>query len=230
MDVVYEKKFEQAGKIPYAVWKYSDPFVEEPEDERKCAPLLFIPGNEGSYRQARSLGSWLANTDYDKKKCVIVYSADLLRQWSVLSNKIVEEQAKFIATVIPSIRALHDANTTLVIVGHSMGGIVGRLALDRVQDDNTVFMSLAAPMEKAALNIDKNRPFKYEAVVRARKVISISGGFADVQVQPSGMLTTDVVSLTTETMPMVWASVDHQAIVWVHQVIEYVGRTIHSLI
>lgn len=126
------------------------------------APVLFIPGNSGSYKQTRSLASvalrkgidndWFHHLDY--------FTVDLNEEYSALFGGVLEEQTQFIEHSIRAILKLyqrlpHPPNK-IVIVGHSIGGKIAQKLLsspDTAQLINTV-ITLASPMDKPVLNWD----------------------------------------------------------------------------
>lgn len=126
------------------------------------APVLFIPGNSGSYKQARSLASvalrkgidndWFQHLDY--------FVVDLNEEYSALFGGVLEEQTHFIEHAIKAILKLYQRveypPKKIVIIGHSIGGKIAQKLLtlsDTAQLINTV-ITLASPMDKPVLNWD----------------------------------------------------------------------------
>lgn len=225
MSVSYDLELQQEIGLPYRLYRYSSP-EDEPEDPYSCKPVLFVPGNQGSYKQARSIGYWLATHGADK--CMTTYTADLLEQWSVVSDRTLLNQASFIQDAITWIRSKHQTDK-LIIVGHSMGSVVARLAIHQVDESGSIsLVFLAAPMASPALDIDYRRLFAYTRDIVGQHV-RVSGGHNDVQVLP---VKEDPARnlIRSDKIPLVWSAPDHQAIVWVHQIIDHLGRLIYKLI
>lgn len=126
------------------------------------APVLFIPGNSGSYKQSRSLASvalrkgidndWFHHLDY--------FAVDLNEEYSALFGGVLEDQVKFIEHSIRAILKLYERlkfpPKKLIIVGHSIGGKLVQKLLTSPETAkliNTV-ITLASPMDKAVLNWD----------------------------------------------------------------------------
>lgn len=126
------------------------------------APILFIPGNSGSYKQSRSLASvalrkgidndWFQHLDY--------FAVDLNEEYSALFGGILEEQAMFIEHSIRAILKLYERlkhpPAKIVVIGHSIGGKLIQKLLTSPETAkliNTV-VTLASPMDKPVLNWD----------------------------------------------------------------------------
>lgn len=135
------------------------------------APVLFIPGNSGSYKQSRSFASvalrkgidndWLEHLDY--------FAVDLNEEYSALFGGVLEEQTQFIEHSIKAILKLYQRlpfpPTKLAIVGHSIGGIIAQKLLsnpDTAQLISTV-ITLATPM-RPVLNLDNNIDTFYQSI------------------------------------------------------------------
>lgn len=135
------------------------------------APVLFIPGNSGSYKQSRSLASvalrkgldndWIQHLDY--------FAVDLNEEYSALLGGVLEDQTQFIEHSIKAVLKLyqrlpHPPNQ-LVIVGHSIGGKIAQKLLansDTAQLINTV-ITLASPM-RPVLNLDHHIDAFYQSI------------------------------------------------------------------
>lgn len=136
------------------------------------APVLFVPGNSGSYKQSRSLASvalrkgidndWFQHLDY--------FAVDLNEEYSALFGGILDDQVRFIEHSVRTILKLYERvkypPKKLIIVGHSIGGkLVQKLLTspDTAQMINTV-ITLASPMDKAVLNWDVYIDKFYESI------------------------------------------------------------------
>lgn len=151
----------------------------------------------------------------------------MLEQWSAISNRVLKEQGRFIEECIEYVSKRHKKE--LLIVAHSMGSVVARLAL---HERDVPLISLAAPFDQPVLTFDSRDPIDYFIDETRSSRIFVSGGYADVQVLPPtkrNHFPANIELLNTETLPMVWASPDHQAIVWAHPIVEYIGRLIQTI-
>lgn len=126
------------------------------------APVLFIPGNGGSYKQARSLASvalrkgvdndWIQHLDY--------FTVDLNGEYSGLFGGVLEEQTQYIIHCIRKIlelyKKLQNPPKSIVLVGHSMGGKIAQALVSRpeIMDSINTIITLAAPMDKPVVAFD----------------------------------------------------------------------------
>ncbi|RLM86359.1 uncharacterized protein C2845_PM04G17010 [Panicum miliaceum] len=136
-------------------------------------PVLFIPGNGGSYKQVRSLAAEsfrayqngpLEPTFYQEASSIVSgnelkgfsipsrygrmldwYAVDLEGEHSAMDGRILEEHTEYVVYAIHRIldqykeshlertkggaQSSHDLPSSVILVGHSMGGFVARAAL-----------------------------------------------------------------------------------------------------
>ena len=55
-----------------------------------------------------------------------VYVADLREELSAFNGQILSNQTEFVVDCINSILARHPQSTNVILVGHSMGGVIAR--------------------------------------------------------------------------------------------------------
>jgi pimeloyl-ACP methyl ester carboxylesterase len=118
-------------------------------------PVLFIPGNAGSYRQVRSLGSVSAWTHSSRNLSDLhdsdlhhiklqappvrgkklnefdFFTADFDEELTALNGDLLFNQIDFVNDCIKHILSLYSGEkgqkpTSVILVGHSMGGLVAR--------------------------------------------------------------------------------------------------------
>lgn len=220
----YVKLAEQTNDLtspPYALYRYQENGQPD-QDVRKCVPLLFIPGNRGGYRQGRTIGSRLERTSKGRGVCFTIYTVHFQDELSVLSEDVLEKQVSWLRQCLSIIMAAHKMDS-LVLIGHSMGGILARMlgkesAVSNIE--NLLLITLATP-HFPAVNIDRRMVNSLypslDAIPKEDKnhfYLSISGGQADIQVPANLANWAGQVNISTEDLRSVWASPDHQAIVW----------------
>uniref|UniRef100_A0A8C4NLU3 GPI inositol-deacylase n=1 Tax=Dicentrarchus labrax TaxID=13489 RepID=A0A8C4NLU3_DICLA len=219
------------------------------------APVLFLPGNAGSYKQARSLGSValrkaenmegglhfnVFTVDFNEE-LVALYGGSLLRQTHFLHESI--------KAILRLYKHLKTPPQSVVLVGHSMGGVVAR-ALYTLPRFNTNLVSLiitqASPHLAPVLALDPYLLDFYSAVrqkwvnqankLRNVTVLSVGGGYRDYQVR-SGLTSlpcppgdSNKLSLVATAVPRTWVSTDHLSIVWCKELVLATVRAFFDLI
>ncbi|KAK2906371.1 GPI inositol-deacylase isoform X1 [Channa argus] len=219
------------------------------------APVLFLPGNAGSYKQARSLGSValrkaesmegglhfnVFTVDFNEE-LVALYGGSLLRQTHFLHESI--------KAILRLYKHVKSPPQRVVLVGHSMGGVVAR-ALFTLPRFNTSLVSLiitqASPHLAPVLALDPYLLDFYSAVrqkwvnqankLRNVTVLSVGGGYRDYQVRsgltilpcPSG--DHNKLSLVATAVPRTWVSTDHLSIVWCKELVLATVRAFFDLL
>ncbi|XP_059199489.1 GPI inositol-deacylase [Centropristis striata] len=219
------------------------------------APVLFLPGNAGSYKQARSVGSValrkaenmegglhfnVFTVDFNEE-LVALYGGSLLRQTHFLHESI--------KAILRLYKHLKTPPQSVVLVGHSMGGVVAR-ALFTLPRFNTNLVSLiitqASPHLAPVLALDPYLLDFYSAVrqkwvsqakkLRNVTVLSVGGGYRDYQVR-SGLTSLpcppgdpNKLSLVATAVPRTWVSTDHLSIVWCKELVLATVRAFFDLI
>jgi len=211
-------------------------------------PVLFIPGNAGSYKQVRSLASVAlrkAIDDTDYHQHFDFFSVDFGEELSGLYGGTLEQQTQFVCHCIRRILALYTKQqappTSVVLVGHSMGGLLAKAVFTQPEllpgpAAVRVIISLAAPHSPALL-LDSHIESFYQGLSQVKlpeevSVVSVGGGARDWQVR-SGLAADPSaadLAVVTEAVPGVWASTDHQCIVWCKQLVLAITRALFDLV
>jgi pimeloyl-ACP methyl ester carboxylesterase len=189
----------------YKLYLYRDGRFDN-EEKLNGTPLLFIPGNRGSYGQARSLGGVLQEIAFERgqtEKRYDIFSADLNEEFTAFSTQSLEDQAKFINHCIQTILDLYGSTQfnpkpkSVVIVAHSMGGVVikrSAMLPNYLPDSVNTIITLATPHEISRVPLDSsmiqlykevNSFWKYEKYSFGSPIfdivlINISGGVQDL--------------------------------------------------
>lgn len=173
-------------------------------------PVLFIPGNAGSYKQVRSLASVaLRKAESLRSKVHFNYfTTDLDESLSGLFGGVLNEQTEFVRLCITRILWLYKktANppTSVVLIGHSMGGLIARglFALPSFSPHLVhTIITFGTPHQHPIVFLDpqlvdyydyinrfwKSQGFVSENELRLKNVtvVSVSGGVRDVLVRSS---------------------------------------------
>ncbi|RMZ77802.1 hypothetical protein DV737_g4165, partial [Chaetothyriales sp. CBS 132003] len=139
----------------YHLYLYREEGVDEYSVDNiglRGSPVLFIPGNAGSYKQVRSLSSESA-LYYHEKLCkdaraakegvraLDFFTIDFNEDLSAFHGQTLVDQAEYVNEAIAYILSLyHDPSrvhrdqrlpdpSSVILIGHSMGGIVARTVL-----------------------------------------------------------------------------------------------------
>lgn len=219
-------------------------------------PVLFIPGNSGSHMQVRSLASVALRKalsrgyEYHFDFFTISYNEEL----SGLFGGVLESQTDFAAACISKILSLYKNHkftktvpTSVILIGHSMGGLISKrlLAYPSTINSTSLAIALAAPLEAPVINVDvkmndyymlMNSEWEYyinndEEMKRNKTLLSFGNGPRDV-LMPSGLTTLNdsYINALTTSIPGVWVSPDHVCIVWCKQLVMTINRYLFSII
>ncbi|NXX80938.1 PGAP1 deacylase, partial [Urocolius indicus] len=218
-------------------------------------PILFLPGNAGSYKQVRSLGSIALRKaeDVDFKYHFNFFSVNFNEELVALYGGSLQRQTKFVHECIKVILKLYKDRefppTSVAIVGHSMGGLIARalLTLKNFKPELiNLLITQATPHVAPVMPLDKYLTDFYTAVnshwilkaqdLRNLTTFSVAGGFRDYQVRsglaflPRLSQHDSALSVVSSAVPRAWASTDHLSIVWCKELILAIVRALFDLI
>ncbi|KAK3201433.1 hypothetical protein GRF29_185g942244 [Pseudopithomyces chartarum] len=264
-----------AGK--YSLYLYREGGIDD--DRRvKGVPVLFIPGNAGSYKQVRSFASEAAYYYHNSvrhqvdsnsaKRPLDFFSVDFNEDFTAFHGQTLLDQAEYLNDAITFILSLYHTPSrflrdselpdpaSVVIVGHSMGGVVARTMLTmpnyQSKSINTI-ITLAAPHARPPVSFDGDIVRTYNGVneywrraysqkratdnpLSQVTLISIAGGGLDTIVSSDYASLASIVPDThgftvfTSSIPNVWTGADHLAITWCDQVRKSVIHALYDVI
>ncbi|KAI7858259.1 GPI inositol-deacylase PGAP1-like protein [Circinella umbellata] len=161
-----------------------------------------------------------------------------------IGGQLLFDQAEYLNDAIKKILSLYDPSKTssVLIVGHSMGGIVARLMLTlpnyRPNTINTI-LTLATPPTIPPIVLGPKMARVYDQISFSSTVfnnnnnnitlISPAGGTSDSIVNSdSAILPIGKERLTvfSTAIPKVWTSCDHIAILWCNQLVRLVAAAL----
>ncbi|KAJ4300229.1 GPI inositol deacylase [Collariella sp. IMI 366227] len=235
----------------YSLYLYREQGVDH-DTKVRGVPILFIPGNAGSYKQVRPIAAEAANYFHDVlrhdeaaldagARSLDFFTVDFNEDFTAFHGQTVLDQAEYLNEAIRYILSLYldprasDRDpglpdpTSVIVLGHSMGGVVARtmLIMPNYQTNsiNTIITMRAYSQQWA-----NDNPLWHVTLV------SIAGGGLDTVV-PSDYA--GVESLVPEThgftvfttsIPNVWTSMDHLAILWCDQFRKVIAQTIYDVV
>ncbi|KAK3044812.1 GPI inositol deacylase, partial [Coniosporium uncinatum] len=173
----------------YNLYLYRELGIDE-DPRVKGVPVLFIPGNAGSYKQVRSLAAEAAyhyhnliRPDPDAlssgKRALDFFTVDFNEDITAFHGQTLLDQAEYLNDAIAYILSLyHNPHrstrdpslpdpSSVIVIGHSMGGIVARtmLTMPNYQSNsiNTI-ITLSAPHARAPVSFDSDIVRTYEKI------------------------------------------------------------------
>jgi glycosylphosphatidylinositol deacylase len=245
----------------------------------KGVPVLFIPGNAGSYRQARSTAGEAASYYHNVLRhdpaiatagvrTLDFFTVDFNEEFTAFHGQAILDQAEYLNEAVAYILSLyHDPRrserdpdlpdpTSVMILGHSMGGIVARtmLVMPNYQSNsiNTI-ITLAAPHARPPVSFDAEIVNIYKDINDYWRqaysqqwannnplwhvtLISIAGGGLDTMIPSDYTSLESLVPEThgftvfTSTVPTVWTGIDHEAILWSDQLRKVVVKALYDIV
>ncbi|KAG6035666.1 GPI inositol deacylase [Claviceps citrina] len=262
----------------YALYLYREQGIDD-EHKLRGTPVLFIPGNAGSYKQVRPIAAEAATYFHDTLRHdgrsidagvrnLDFFTVDFNEDITAFHGQTLLDQAEYLNEAIRYILSLYSDPqrvgrdpqlpdpTSVIILGHSMGGVVARAML--VQSNyqansiNTI-ITMSAPHSRPPVTFDSQIVQIYDEInnywrtAYAQKwannnplwhvtLISIAGGTLDTVV-PSDYASVE--SLVPEThgftvfttgIPTVWTSMDHQAILWCDQFRKVIAKSLYDVV
>lgn len=236
---------------------------------------MFIPGNAGSYKQARCLASeaaqfYASSIQQDPKALkdgvtsLDFFAADFNEDFTAFHGQTLLDQAEYLNDAVAYILSLyHDPRrsqrdpglpdpSSVILVGHSMGGIVARtmLTMSNYQSNsiNTI-VTMSAPHARPPVSVDADLVRTYKEINdywrRAYSqtwandnplwhvtLLSIAGGGLDTIIPSDYASLSSLVPAThgftvfTSSIPNMWTGCDHIQTTWCVQLMKATVRSI----
>lgn len=253
--------------------------ITNPLAQLRGIPVLFIPGNAGSYKQVRPIAAEAANYFHHNLqhdgvaleagvRGLDFFTVDFNEDITAFHGQTLLDQAEYLNEAVRYILSLYsdpqrkarDGHlpdpTSVIILGHSMGGVVARAMLVRANYQansiNTI-ITMSAPHARPPVTFDGQIVQLYDQINdywrRAYSqqwannnplwhvtLVSIAGGGLDTVVPSDYTSLESLVPPThgftvyTTGIPTVWTSMDHQAILWCDQFRKVVARTLYDIV
>lgn len=180
------------------------------------------------------------------------FTVNFQEDLTAFDGTTVVDQAEYLNQAIAYILSLYsshpDPPSSVILIGHSMGGIVARtmVTLDSyVPESINTILTLATPHVLPPVSFDKGIVGLYHNVNEFWKretgaggkladtlLVSVTGGIRD-QMIPAEYSSVDSFlppqngfAVATTSIPGVWMSIDHQAMVWCHQLRRVLAETL----
>lgn len=161
---------------------------------------------------------------------------DFDEEYSAVSSKLLLRQVNFTVKAIEHVLEKEITKrckvVSIVLLGHSMGGIVARAAVPLLKQKELVkiVLTVAAPNTRHILNHDEGFMNFYESFdpQTAPVTIAVAGGVQDTMVEPSIAYlpkTYGGISTLSASIATVGVSVDHQASIWCYSMVDVLAMT-----
>jgi glycosylphosphatidylinositol deacylase len=233
----FGREFTRMGNGPWGLYLYreagwdQDPYVDDGQGGHKLlltgTPILFVPGNAGSFRQVRSLASAASRSWYEapgvKRRGsrpsegaapLDFFTIDFNDDFSAFHGQTLLDQAEYTADCIRYILSLYAHHedeasgrkrpdpVSVMVVGHSMGGVVARAAVlspNYQPYSISTLVTLATPHVVPPVTVDAGVDRVYAAVnsywrqaydladpyfVSATKAVPVSSSIAKFRALP----------------------------------------------
>ncbi|KAG5421851.1 BST1 [Candida metapsilosis] len=144
--------------------------------ELEGVPVLFIPGNAGNHRQVRSIAA-KASELYDERTSnedsvkLDFFTVDFNEDFTAFHGRTILDQAEYANEAVKFILDLYSTRSkppkSVIIIGHSMGGIVARIMLtlpDYLPNSVENILTLSSPHSTSPLTFDGDLSTIYSAV------------------------------------------------------------------
>ncbi|XP_034242534.1 GPI inositol-deacylase [Thrips palmi] len=238
----------------YSLWAYSEGHHIEAMRKMKFSgiPVLFLPGSAGSHKQARSLASVSMRKALNSRSPFHLdfFTTDLNEEHSAVYGGALEPQTEFVRQSIYRILELYRGSkdkrpTSVVIVAHSMSGVIAKGIFNDISFDPSlvkVILTFATPHSRPVVLFDEYSYHYYRATSKTWRLgrenrlghislTSVGGSYMDFLVQTDSIASWDIdVHTVTTTVPTVWRSVDHLAILWCKELVLVTARALFDMV
>lgn len=227
-------------------------------------PVLFIPGNAGSFKQVRSIAATCSELYFSSegeiknpyRRNLDFFAADFNEDFTAFHGRTMLDQAEYLNDAIKYILSMYEKSysyegptpTSIIILGHSMGGVVARILptlQNHVPGSIQSIITLSSPHATSPVTFDGDILKIYERtndfwrsqflnrdsfMSQNVSLISLTGGILDSTLPADYTAIENIVPLengfTTFSTGIrdVWTPIDHLAIVWCDQLREVIGR------
>ncbi|RDX53754.1 PGAP1-domain-containing protein [Lentinus brumalis] len=231
----------------YSLWLYRE--ANRESHELHGAPVLFIPGNAGSSHQARSIASSAANQYYsspyevspefanEKYSGLDFFAVEFNEDLSAFHGPTIDSETTYATRAIDYILSLYPPNTSIIVMGHSMGGVVATALLPN--PNISAIITMSTPHILPPVRFDRRIDHIYaqnhkHLAADPTPVLSLCGGATDLMIPSESCILSPTVlnfntslyrrTVFTSALEGCWTGVGHLAMVWCHQVRWRVAR------
>ncbi|KAK7054117.1 GPI inositol-deacylase [Favolaschia claudopus] len=236
----------------YSLWLYRevDQYGKgwEPTHVSNGVPVLFIPGNAGSSRQVRSIASSAVRQYFERPHSVApefwlrpelkpldFFAVEFNEDLSAFHGPTLEAQTAYTSRAIAYILSLYPQGTSIIIMGHSMGGIVATSLLPSTNISAIITMSTPHTLPPARFDARIDGIYERNSHVLASDptpILSLCGGATDMMIPSESCVLPPSThpeepfrrTVFSSALEGAWTGVGHREMVWCHQVRWRVAR------
>ncbi|OSD04507.1 GPI-inositol-deacylase [Trametes coccinea BRFM310] len=224
----------------YSLWLYREGNLES--NLLHGSPVLFIPGNAGSSHQVRSIASSAANQYFSAPYQVSpefenrgytgldFFAVEFNEDLSAFHGPTLDSETAYASRAIDYILSLYPQNTSVIVMGHSMGGVVATALLPH--PNVSAIITMSTPHTLPPVRFDRRIDHIYASNLKTlaldpTPILSLCGGATDLMIPSESCIlpslggdTSSVYRRTvfTSALEGCWTGVGHLAMVWCHQV------------
>ncbi|EIW76288.1 PGAP1-domain-containing protein [Coniophora puteana RWD-64-598 SS2] len=234
----------------YSLWLYRE--VGWQPNEVHGLPVLFVPGNAGSSHQVRSIASSAARQYYsspyviseefsgrEHAKPLDFFAAEFNEDLSAFHGPTMDSQISYTSAAISYILSLYPPGTQVILMGHSMGGVVSTALLDSSNISALITMSTPHTLPPASFDARMDALYAQNLQILQESptpVLSICGGVTDTTIHSESCILPSATiaqkaelelyrrTVFTSALEGAWTGVGHREMVWCHQVRWRVAR------
>jgi len=216
-------------------------FIELNTPQPSGTPVLFIPGNSGSSHQVRSIASsatrqyfsspYIISPDFSSRslasKPLDIFAVEFNEDLSAFHGPTLLLERTYASDAIRYILSLYPPNTPIVVIGHSMGGVVATSLLPSPDISAIITMSTphALPPARFDNRIEDVYSTNHEHLISdPTPIVSICGGATDTMVPSESCILPEPSAqgifrktIFSSGMERCWTGIGHREMVWCHQ-------------
>ena len=215
--------------------------------------MLFIPGNAGSSHQVRSIASsatrqyfsspYVISPDFSSRpqasKPLDIFAVEFNEDLSAFHGPTLLSERTYVLDAIRYILSLYPSNTSIVVMGHSMGGVVATSLLP--SPDISAIITMSTPHTLPPARFDNRIEDIYSINHKhlasdPTPIVSICGGATDMMVPSESCILPEPSSkgifrktIFSSGMERCWTGIGHREMVWCHQARWQIARAVLEL-
>ncbi|KAF8622170.1 hypothetical protein AX15_007285 [Amanita polypyramis BW_CC] len=223
----------------YSLWLYREVGWDANQIAEDSTPVLFIPGNAGSSHQIRSIASSATRQYYSSPQIISTefatrplkpldfFAVEFNEDLSAFHGSTLKSQIAYTSSAIEYILSLYPPDTSIIVMGHSMGGIVAISLLPSSRISAIITMSTPHTLPPARFDVRIQEIYRENTQVLTSEptpIVSLCGGATDTMIPSESCILPSTAgniyrkTIFTSALEGAWTGVGHQEMIWCHQV------------